>query len=773
MEQFYILDKLNTRIEMDQVLQWLDCTAESPVYQEFVEEYREIEGEINSLIKPAGMLGFGQLSEAVATEKYPAGTKVLFAVTSVGGEASEASTKAFAQGNYVRGMLWDAIADVALFSLEDDLQREVKTVCGMHHVGIEKRLEAPQDISMEVQRLAWEVLQLKEHLGMDISSGFMLNPVKSSCQVFVLSADENTFRVQHDCRNCPNVNCKMRKIPGAEITVKRSSGEQKFSLKEKESLMDGLIREGFYVSAVCGGKGRCGKCKVQVLAGEAAVTSGDEKFFTPSELKAGWRLSCLLFPAEDLTISFDWKDESEFEVVSEFARENLDRNGSGVNAQRKELSAVQSGSDELKSVEGHRQMNCNIAIDIGTTTIAFQLLNEAGQVQGTVTTINSQRKYGADVISRIQASVDGKKEELQNCIQKDLQAGITSLMESCGQFIEQVKRVSIACNTTMSHLLMGYDCESLGLYPFTPVNIDFIQGSVEEIIGLKSDAEVIILPGISTYVGGDIVSGLYACGVHTADEICLLVDLGTNGEMAMGNKEKLLVTSTAAGPAFEGGNLTWGMGSVAGAVCAVKLTAEENQAEGEAMDAPFGQVGSRPKVHVETIRNYPPIGICGTGVIEAISEMLREEIIDEMGLLDENYFEEGFPLATTKDGEQIVLTQKDIRELQLAKAAVRAGIETLCLRYGVEKEQISRVYLAGGFGYRLDVEKAVAIGMLPEEFTGRIEAVGNSSLAGAGKLIKDAQGVETLQKIVEISEEISLSMDKDFNEFYMEHMMFE
>ena len=305
----------------------------------------------------------------------------------------------------------------------------------------------------------------------------------------------------------------------------------------------------------------------------------------------------------------------------------------------------------------------------------------------------------------------------------------------------------------MGHLLMGYDCDTLGVYPFTPVNIGFIKGTFEEILGSKGcNAEVVLLPGISTYVGGDIVSGMYAWEFDKSEEVCLLVDLGTNGEMALGNKDRILVTSTAAGPAFEGGNITWGMGSVAGAICSVKI-------EGE-------------KTAVKTIWDKEPVGICGTGVVETVAELVKEEIVDEMGLMDEEYFENGFPLAKTADGEDIVFTQKDVREIQLAKAAVRAGVETLLLRYGVEKEQVSKVYLAGGFGYKLDKEKAVAIGMLPEELKEKIEAVGNSSLAGAVKYLKDEKSEETLRHLVEISEEIGLSSDKDFNEFYMDAMMF-
>lgn len=527
----------------------------------------------------------------------------------------------------------------------------------------------------------------------------------------------------------------------SRVMVCVKDGNQTFCLESGESLMEGLIREGFYVSAVCGGKGRCGKCKVRVLEGDVPASSEDGNFFTDTELEAGWRLSCLVYPTQDIAISFDWNDESQFEAVSEFGKTSVP----GI-AERDQHGTELAGTT-----------NCYISIDIGTTTIAMQLLDDTGVVRGSQTAINSQRRFGADVISRIQASVDGKGELLRESIRKDLQEGIYSLLQDCKVDLEQIKKVAIACNTTMSHLLLGYDCESLGLYPFTPVNIDFIRGSVREIIGLPSKAEVVVLPGISTYVGGDIVSGMYACDMQQTDEVCLLVDLGTNGEMALGNCRKILVTSTAAGPAFEGGNLSCGMGSVAGAICSVKLE-EQN---------------GNWICTVGTIQDRHPIGICGTGAIEALAELLEAELIDETGLLDEEYFDEGFSLADTEQGEAISLTQKDIRELQLAKAAVRAGIETLLVRYGVTKEQVKKVYLAGGFGYRLDVEKAIAIGMLPEEFKGKVTAVGNSSLAGANRFLSDIQTESILQSIVDVSEEISLSTDKDFNEFYMEYMMFE
>lgn len=727
MENFYELHNLKFKIQKESVLKAMDCYEDSPVYEEVVDTYEEIYEDMLSLVEPVGILGFGTLPESVATEKYKAGTPVVYMVMSIGNGIKEESTKAFQEGDYVKGMLTDAMADDALFSMEEQVLARLKEVCREHNVGVLARLEAPHDISMESQKTAWEHLELKRRFGIDISTGFMFDPVKTSCQVFVLTEDADSFKAQHDCRKCPNIHCRLRNIPDTEVVVHRGAETKTILVKEGESLLDAFIRQEIYISAPCGGKGRCGKCGIQVLNGNTWISDEDKKIYSEEELDAGWRLSCCLYPTEELEVSVSQSDESLFEAVGE--TENTE----------------ESGTEESFY---------HVAVDIGTTTIAMSFIGgESGKVFHTVTSVNSQRAYGADVISRIQASVDGKKEELKKSIQKDLQDSMEKLLKETGVSGEDVGKIVIGGNTTMGHLLMGYDCDTLGVFPFTPVNIDFIKGT-EEILGTDrfGKKEVILLPGISTYVGGDIVSGMYAYDFTEKEDVCMFIDLGTNGEMGIGNKEKILVTSTAAGPAFEGGNITWGMGSVPGAICSVKLEGTETE--------------------VKTIRDEAPQGICGTGVVETAAELVREEIVDETGALDEDYFDDGFPLAKTPDGKEIVFTQKDVREIQLAKAAVRAGVETLLLRYGIKKEEVSKVYLAGGFGYKLNTDKAIAIGMIPEEWADRIVAVGNSSLSGACKYLKDENGDKTIEKLVSISEEINLSADKEFNEFYMNEMFF-
>lgn len=449
--------------------------------------------------------------------------------------------------------------------------------------------------------------------------------------------------------------------------------------------------------------------------------------------------------------------------------------------------------DALKSGNEKGNMYA-IAIDLGTTTLVISLVDiVAKQILHTVTMLNSQRKYGADVLSRIQASVDGEQEELRESIQKDLHEGIDKLLKeyrmttvadslSEQQFMD-IEHIVISGNTTMIHLLMGYDCSTLGIYPFAPVNTELIAGIAEEIIGYKqpgAEMKTTILPSISAFIGGDIVSGLYALDFADNKEISLFVDLGTNGEIALGNCDRILTTSVAAGPAFEGGNISCGTGSVAGAICAMEINPNDRNSHNNDSESEKQAL----TIQIETIHDAPPCGICGTGVIEVVAELLKCGIIDETGLLSDEYFEGGFMLANSDNTvklecteqptkaqayKPIIFTQQDIRQFQLAKAAVRTGIEILTKEYGITIAEIDKVYIAGGFGYHLNIKKAASIGLIPQELTTKATAVGNTSLAGAVKFISDAKASDTIQRIKNASEDIILANDNDFQELYLKN----
>lgn len=366
-----------------------------------------------------------------------------------------------------------------------------------------------------------------------------------------------------------------------------------------------------------------------------------------------------------------------------------------------------------------------VAVDIGTTTVAAIRL-EKGRVAAAHSELNAGRRFGADVLSRIESAAAGRGAELRSIMEYQLK----KCVEAVGGADE---RTVIAANTTMVSLLMGYDCSGLGRYPFRAPELNNIHKGNRSIVG-----------GISAFVGGDITSGLYMCGFDESRDINLFIDLGTNGEMAIGNREGILCTSTAAGPAFEGGRISCGTGSAEGAVCAVSLR------EGR----------------IETIGGKPPAGICGTGIVELVAELLEAGIIDETGRYIERYAG-GYELAPG-----IVFTQKDVRELQTAKAAVRAGIETLIEEYGAADGDIRHVYIAGGFGRRLNIEKACRVGLLPKRFSGRTRAVGNSALGGCAKLLENEDGFSRTDSIRAAARDFQLAKKRGFERRFMEYMYF-
>lgn len=722
-EQVIKLTDLPVRTDRADVLRMMELKEDSPVYEEVLEEYEDVKEELEAMCAPAVLIRFGTIPES--------GERAAFVLLTVGGKLGEYSTQQFETGDCLKGMIADSAADSMLFHLEQPMMEALRQECALRKVGISRRMEAPVDMPMERQKLIFEKTHAEQELGMGISTGYMFRPVKSQGIIFLLTEDPDVFRVQHDCSKCPRLDCPLRKKPAVNMTVRDREHTGEIDLEPGQSILEALAGTDQYFEAICGGNGHCGKCRVRVAEGKLAVTPEDQKVFSASELADGWRLSCRAYPETDLIIELPQRNTETYEAVTQFEGD----------------TAVLRESSSLPGLYG-------IAADIGTTTIAMQLIDlKTGSAAASASRINHQRRYGADVISRIQASCDGKGDELRKSIREDLRAGMEELLRKAKVSWEDISCAAIAGNTTMIHLLMGYDCSGLGVYPFTPVNLDLIESSLNLLVSDTFPCiPAAILPGISTYVGGDIVSGIVCCGIDQGEQISMLVDLGTNGEMAAGNRERILTASTAAGPAFEGGNIQWGTGSIPGAISRVALSSGE--------------------ISVETIADAPPSGICGTGVVETVSELVRNEIVDETGLLDEDYFDDGFPLARTEDGQQIVFTQQDVREIQLAKASVRAGIETLLLRWGITEEDVDTLYIAGGFGFQLDVEKAAFIGMLPPALAGKAKAAGNTSLGGAVKYLLDSSARERMEKLARTTEEMNLSGDADFNRIYMEQMMF-
>ena len=544
------------------------------------------------------------------------------------------------------------------------------------------------------------------------------------------------------------------KQDGAAVLVFGSLSLAK-EIYRRESLLSYLQDKQIPVEAPCGGMGTCGKCKVRVTAGLVPVSEADRKIFSEEELEEGYRLACragLSGATGPIEVEIPYDHQIRTVDVMINTEEPADTSGS---------------ESEKPSSESKEALTrpYGLAVDVGTTTLAVSLVKlPEGRIIETRTERNPQIRFGADVISRIGAAGNGKEKELRECVCEALLELIETNLVFHGIGYADIERIVIAGNTTMLHLLRGYSVEGLKAYPFEPESLSLEESTVGEVFGVVPDWElepitaavpVVILPGVSAFVGADIVSGLLALDFYKKDKICALIDLGTNGEMVVGDRNRRMVTSTAAGPALEGGNIRCGSAGVKGAISHVRLDRDENGG----WLTEIQQIGA----------NMPkPVGICGSGVIDTVAELRQADLIDETGLFTEEYFENGFPLAGPENGG-VVFTQDDIRQVQMAKAAVRAGFEILLERYGIGTEDVETLYLAGGFGTFLNIESAVKLGLIPEELKERTEAVGNTSLAGAVRYLTDPEP-DVIRELAENSESVELAGEEDFNERYVGKM---
>lgn len=748
MNPFKKLTQFNISLDKEIVFHLIDCYPNSPIYSEVLEEYEELESLVLPLITPVAYLTFACINNEaslLSEEALPEGTEGIYCIASIGKEVSKLSSRYFDEGDYLRGMLTNAMADAYLYQMDTALMEYIKELSSPLNFDIVKKFESPTNLPMRFQKVILETIKKEELMDITVTDGFMFFPVKTT-GFFLETKNSSEFHYKsHLCDTCNSKDCTLRKYAAPRITVIGRGKPVIFPYDSKMNLLDNLIHNDIYLSADCGGKGRCKKCKIKVIEGNLEITKEDGVVFSKEELQEGYRLSCKAFAKENCTILLLAGNESDFEVIT---------------------IAEEATPKITKVLSPNPIEQYGIGIDIGTTTIAISLFHcientnnsddnytNNFEIIDTYTTVNKQRMFGTDVISRIQSSNEGKKEDLQKCIQTVLLDGIHCLLSSKKEYISNIRGVTIAGNTTMIHLLLGYSCNTLGIHPFIPVDISTTILSFSEVFhNTDFDFPITILPGISTFVGGDIVSGLYALKFDQKKEISLFIDLGTNGEMAIGNKESILVTSTAAGPAFEGGNISCGVGGITGAIHSVQF--KEN------------------KLLLQTIGNESPIGICGTGVVELIAEFLANDIIDDTGLFAESFFTTGYEVAKNKEGTSIYFTQKDIREMQLAKAAIHAGIETLMHHYKVTYNDISTLYIAGGFGYKINITKAVTIGLLPKELSHKVQTVGNSSLTGSIQYQCDNDSKAKTEYIKNYAQEINLSIDPFFNERYVDNMLF-
>lgn len=471
----------------------------------------------------------------------------------------------------------------------------------------------------------------------------------------------------------------------ANITVHHGGKAEALTADLGVTVAEALYAGGVSLSRPCGGKGICGKCRVRA-SGKLSPLSESEKSVLKTDVSQGFRLGCAARIEGDAEIYLD--ENKDFNIVS------------GSSALRPMASCGRNG----------------IATDIGTTTLSAQLYCRDGRLY-TKTAKNPQSAFGADVISRIGASLEGRGDELQRLIASELEHLWLALCEQAEISPADITDISVAGNTAMLYILTGKSPKSLAYAPF---EADCLFGFTLKPcdIGISSfkNAEVYLPDCLSAFVGADITVGISACGMTESDKTALLVDIGTNGEIALWHGGTLYCCSTAAGPAFEGTGIAMGMQGTAGAV-----------------DKVFAD--SLGKIGVHVIGDLPAKGICGSGVLDAAALLAKIGAIDENGTIDDEC--EACEIAEYNDETAVKLcagvyfTQKDIRMVQLAKSAICAGISVLAKKAGIAVSDIEHFYIAGGFGYYLNLDNAADIGLFPKALKGKAAVLGNSAQAGA------------------------------------------
>jgi uncharacterized 2Fe-2S/4Fe-4S cluster protein (DUF4445 family) len=484
-------------------------------------------------------------------------------------------------------------------------------------------------------------------------------------------------------------------------------------VKRGTALQDVLFAHG--VEFPCGGRGRCKGCKIKVLAGVLPITDEDRQKLSGAELAEGWRLACRGQAQSDLKIELaQWEaailtDDSVFAFTP--------REGLGV------------------------------AVDLGTTTIVAQLIDlQTGHVLAVRAALNAQAKCGADIMSRVSKAVArGGQQMLQTLVRKQI-GRMTQELLSAASFAERdIESVVVVGNTVMHHLFCGVSLEPLSHYPFEPVSLGLQVFEAEQLgWSLPGNPRVRFLPCLGSFVGSDILAGLLATKLHERERVAALIDLGTNGEIVVGNRERLLCASTAAGPAFEGARISMGMRAATGAISEVHVR------DGRLECHVLGHVAAR--------------GICGSGLVDAVAAGLELGWISSKGRLAN-----GESLALTGS---VSLNQWDLREMQLAKGAIAAGFRLLLEQWGATTDDLSEVFLAGAFGNYINYTNARRIGLL--DFPGeKVRPAGNTALLGAKLALfslpeHDGAYPEILAKV----KHVSLNEDVGFQETFVEEMVF-
>ena len=570
--------------------------------------------------------------------------------------------------------------------------------------------------------------------------------------------------------------------------------------RRNESLLACARRLGVGISSICGGQGTCHSCKVQILSGTVSKpTSNEPEVFTSQELKEGWRLACQTYPTSDCKLTVPPESMTTPQRVQVEGLEITVHPEPPVQAYRLQLaapslSAPRADADRLlQALNQQHQLHCGkvdinvlrilsdqlrswnwecqavvrndeviallprpshqlgLAIDLGTTKIAGYLVDLSnGRTLAAKGVMNPQISYGEDIISRITGVIQLPDEgvPVQKLAVEAINELSADLCAELGANTEEIVEAVVAGNTAMHHLFLGLPVRQLALSPFVPAvsrALDVKAGDLG--LRIAPGAYVYLLPNIAGFVGADHVAMLLATEVLQAEGPIVALDIGTNTEVSLVNKEEVATVSCASGPAFEGGHIKNGMRAATGAIERLRIADDS--------------------IQYQTIGEAPPVGICGSGILDALSQLYLARIIDEGGRIVENHprvhtykGQREFVLVSKeeRDGQPaITITQQDIRELQLAKAAIRTGIQVLLEANGCSEDEIKQVIIAGAFGTYIDVANAVAIGMLPSLPLNRFRQAGNAAGMGAKLALislskrAEAQAIASRVKYIELA----------------------
>jgi uncharacterized 2Fe-2S/4Fe-4S cluster protein (DUF4445 family) len=564
---------------------------------------------------------------------------------------------------------------------------------------------------------------------------------------------------------------------------------------------------GLPIDSTCGGRGTCGKCKVRVVKNLPDAETADHRLLRPAEIAEGWRLSCQARIYDDMVCEVPQLlrvpkaatmglgrlvilDPNVRKVYLELAEPTLEDQRSDIQrlkdaltvdghdmvadvaALRKvpsvfreagfRVTAVLAGEHLVAVEAGDTTAECfGVAFDVGTTTLVGTLMNlRTGMAASVLSTLNGQAPFGADVISRISHGMNGPEaiHELQDAVVSTMNSILDDLYRETGVTPDKTYEAVVVGNVTMLHLLFGIDPTPLSMMPFTPTFMEPLNVDAGQVgLHIHPHGYIQTLPALGAYVGADIVGGVLATGVVREDKLRVFVDVGTNGEIVLGNQQRALATAAPAGPAFEGSQIRCGMRATVGAIEGVQL------GDSVSLQVIGGDV--------------PPTGICGSGLVDTVAQLLLAGLVDHSGRMKAASDVPGHPLQDRLievDGvrafllaDGVYLTQRDIRELQFAKGSIATGIKVLMDILGVTANDLDEVLLAGSFGSYLNPESAKIIGLVPDVDVDRIIAVGNSAGEGAKIALLSYRERQVAFELPARIEYIELSGRTDFNDAFV------